>query len=136
MSTVTYDIRTAREIMWLKKTWFQCHCTFELHTAEGFDFHKDELEKFEKEWRHQMDVWEEDPHYDLYDNLATKFQPFAKEIKAIQEHYAKLWGDTALSSSAKAATELGMSPQTAKEFVYLKMKVRHLEKTLIRFTET
>ncbi|WP_282774692.1 hypothetical protein [Phaeodactylibacter xiamenensis] len=130
MSTPTYDIRTPREIMWLKKTWFQCHCTFALHIAEGFEFHKDELKKFEEEWLYKMDVWGEDPHYDLYDDLETKFQPFAKEIKALQEHYIKLWGDAALSSSAKAARELGMSPQAAKELINLKMKVRQMEERL------
>ncbi|WP_282782375.1 hypothetical protein [Phaeodactylibacter xiamenensis] len=133
MSNSTYGIRrTAQEIHWLKKTWLQCYCTFVLHTAEGFDFHRDELERFEKDWRHQMDMWKEDPCYDLDFDLEGRFLPFSKEIKAIQEHHVKLWGETALSSSAKAATELGMSPQAAKEFVDLKMKVRHLEKRFER----
>lgn len=129
MST-TYDTRTPKEIMWLKKTWFQCHCTFVLHTAEGFDFHRDELERFEKDWRHQMDIWEEDPCYDLYDRLETRFLPYLKEIKAIQKAHNERWENEALSNKAKAATKLGMSPQGAEELINLKMKVRHLEKRL------
>lgn len=130
MSTPTYEKRTTREIAWLKKTWFQCHCTFVLHTAEGFDFHREELKEFEKEWRSVLEIWEEDPVHDLYDHLSTKFLPYWQEIKAIQEDYYGRWECEALSNEVNTATELGMSPQGAEELVKLKTKVRHLEKRL------